>query len=139
MLCRSLARPRRGGEEERWHWGHWGRSVCSPSQPVSSSHPNPGEVDLFWIRKSHKNLIREHGKKPSTAGTTRLGAALPAWPSLPGATCTFPATSCTYKIPNAATPRLLSLYSGCAGSELGWEGAGLGLYPSTALPQPVEP
>lgn len=79
MLCRSLAGPSRGGEEEEGGTGDtgeqgqpWGRSICSPNHPVSSSHPNPGRMDLFSVRESHKILVREHGraaKNPQVPGT----------------------------------------------------------------------
>lgn len=135
MLCRSLARPSRGGEEEGWHWGHWGRSICSPNQPVSSSHPNPGKVDLFWIRESDKILVREHERAAKDPRDHRAGGwspsmALPHWCHL----------HLPYHILHVENPK-------CCYSEvtqpllqLCWLGrAGLGLCPSTALPQPVEP
>lgn len=57
------------GEQEQ----PWDRSICSPNHPVSSSHPNPGKVDLFWVGESHTILVGEHGRAarhPQVPGTT---------------------------------------------------------------------
>lgn len=93
----------------------WGRSICSPNHPVSSSNPHPVRLDLFWVRKRHKILVREHGRAAEHPWVP------PPWPCR-GATCTSPATSRTWKTQTRVTPRLLSLYSGSVGSGKGWFG-----------------
>lgn len=106
-----------------------------PFAPQTTPYPAPIQTPGGWIcsgsGKAIKSWSGSMGEQPSTPRS-------PPHP-LPGATCTFPATSCTWKIPNSATPRLLSLYSSCAGSEMGWGGLVWGRAPPLLCPSLSSP
>lgn len=138
-------RRRRGGTGDTGEQGQpRGRPICSPNHPVSSSHSKLGKVDLFWVRGSHKILSREQGRAAKhPRDHLGLEAARPPWSPLPGHAevppIPHPATSCTWKTPNPATPRLLSLYSGCVGREQGWGGVVWSCAPSLLCPSLPSP
>lgn len=130
MLESGRARPRRRRRGDTGEQGQLrGHPICSPNHPISSSHPKPGKVDLFWVRESHKILSREHRRAAKHPRDHRIGGCPPTvvpppWPCR-GATCTSPC-----HIPHLENPKSLLLrgYSAFTPAVLALSRAGEGWF-----------